>query len=296
MTAYGIANATERLYASLFSAATAFALVTALWGLVISPFNDFNDDLFRSALLGGLALTAASLAYLRRRTLLLHLRRHPEWLIGAAAFGVALLWLDGGWRSSYYLASYSAIALASVVGGLRWSAACAAILALGYVGGLAVNGYTWSELHALRDADSVVANAGGYFIAAAFFALPVEWLGSYVGRINRIAGETTSAQSDHAAVGRQSETGARSDRLNALTARETQTVQLVVAGMSDMQIAEHLVVSPRTIHSHVQAALRKTGAGNRTALAVLAVREGLAPSENKPAAREALGKFSNPAD
>jgi DNA-binding CsgD family transcriptional regulator len=64
-------------------------------------------------------------------------------------------------------------------------------------------------------------------------------------------------------------------RSGALTIREIQVVQLVALGRSNDDISRELVVSPRTVHSHVSSALRKTGCANRTELAVLAVREGL---------------------
>ncbi len=72
-------------------------------------------------------------------------------------------------------------------------------------------------------------------------------------------------------------------RTSALTVRELQVVRLIVGGRSNADISQELIVSPRTVHSHVSSALRKTGCANRTELAVLAVQEGLvepgAPSE-----------------
>lgn len=64
-------------------------------------------------------------------------------------------------------------------------------------------------------------------------------------------------------------------RSGGLTVREVQVVRLVALGRSNDEISQELVVSPRTVHSHVSSALRKTGCANRTELAVLAVREGL---------------------
>jgi len=64
-------------------------------------------------------------------------------------------------------------------------------------------------------------------------------------------------------------------RSQALSVREIQVVQLVALGRSNDEISRELVVSPRTVHSHVSSALRKTGCANRTELAVLTVREGL---------------------
>jgi len=48
-----------------------------------------------------------------------------------------------------------------------------------------------------------------------------------------------------------------------LTERELRVAELLVAGRSNRQIAEELVVSPETVKSHVARILRKLGAGNR---------------------------------
>lgn len=257
-----VVEATERLYSSLFAAAMAFAAAATAWGLVIAPFNGFRDDHSRSVVVGVVLIGVAAAGTALRKRFYGLVRRQPAWLLILALIGVAALWTDGGWRSSYYLASYTAIAVAAIVGGLRWALACAAVLASGYVGGLAVHGYSWERLQELHDADSVVANAGGYFIAAYFFAAPVAWLGGYVARINQVLGEHTAR---------------RRGRTAHLSVREVQVVQLIAGGASNEDVARRLVISPRTVQTHVQRAMKKSAARNRTELAVLAVQEGLLP-------------------
>ncbi len=56
----------------------------------------------------------------------------------------------------------------------------------------------------------------------------------------------------------------------ALTERERQVRGLMEQGMPDKLIAEHLVLSIKTVEKHAGAVLRKTGARNRTELAALA--------------------------
>lgn len=283
MSPAGIVEATERLYRSLFTGAVAFALAMAVWGVAIAPFNGFHDHHERSVALGVVLVVAGLSGFLNRGVLFDLLRREQVWVLAVVLMGVAALWIDGGWRSSYYLASYAAIALAAVTGGLRWSLGCAAILALGYVGGLVVHGYSWGELHDLNDADSVVANTGGYFIAAYFFAAPVAWLGGYVARINQVAGSAAelkradvapTAVGDPEAVHRA---GVPRPRTESLSVREVQVAQLVAAGFTNGAIGEALVLSPRTIQRHLENATGKTGAKNRAELAAIAVREGLVP-------------------
>jgi DNA-binding CsgD family transcriptional regulator len=60
-----------------------------------------------------------------------------------------------------------------------------------------------------------------------------------------------------------------------LTAREMDVLALLVEGQSDRQIAETLVLSPRTAMSHVASILGKLGVGSRTAAAIYAVRNDL---------------------
>jgi len=52
-----------------------------------------------------------------------------------------------------------------------------------------------------------------------------------------------------------------------LTEREQEIARLAAGGMSDRLIAETLVVSVRTVESHLGSAYRKLGIDNRRALA-----------------------------
>ncbi|MHC1560251.1 AAA family ATPase [Actinomycetospora sp. C-140] len=56
----------------------------------------------------------------------------------------------------------------------------------------------------------------------------------------------------------------------SLTARERETVALVVTGLANREVAARLVVSERTVESHVRNALAKLGLHNRTQLAAWA--------------------------
>ena len=60
-----------------------------------------------------------------------------------------------------------------------------------------------------------------------------------------------------------------------LTAREREVVALVAAGLSNVEIAERLVISERTVESHVSNMLGKLGIGSRTGLAAWAVERQL---------------------
>ncbi len=49
-----------------------------------------------------------------------------------------------------------------------------------------------------------------------------------------------------------------------LSARETEVADLVLQALSNRQIADRLVLSERTVESHVSAILRKAGVTSRT--------------------------------
>ena len=61
-----------------------------------------------------------------------------------------------------------------------------------------------------------------------------------------------------------------------LTQREVEVLRLVAAGRTDRDIAEELIISVRTVTTHVGNILNKTGAANRAEAASFATRHGLA--------------------
>jgi DNA-binding NarL/FixJ family response regulator len=49
-----------------------------------------------------------------------------------------------------------------------------------------------------------------------------------------------------------------------LTAREVEVLRLLASGLTDVQIAEKLVLSPRTVHTHVSSIYSKLGVTSRS--------------------------------
>ena len=69
--------------------------------------------------------------------------------------------------------------------------------------------------------------------------------------------------------------GGSPDRLTMLTPRELEVLSLVAMGLSNDELAEHLVVSPLTAKTHVNRAMTKLGARDRAQLVVIAYESGL---------------------
>ena len=65
------------------------------------------------------------------------------------------------------------------------------------------------------------------------------------------------------------------DRLLDLTPREREVLTLVGRGMTNHEIAEHLVLSPLTAKTHVSRLFTKLGARDRAQLVVVAYEAGL---------------------
>lgn len=68
---------------------------------------------------------------------------------------------------------------------------------------------------------------------------------------------------------------ASAERLAALTAREREVMALAAEGRSNADIAGRLVVSPLTVRTHIQRAMAKLHARDRTQLVVIAYQTGL---------------------
>ena len=68
-----------------------------------------------------------------------------------------------------------------------------------------------------------------------------------------------------------------------LTQREVEVLRLVARGLSNKEIAERLVISPKTVGNHVEHIYTKIDASTRAAASLFAMRQGLLPEEEFPA-------------
>ena len=69
-----------------------------------------------------------------------------------------------------------------------------------------------------------------------------------------------------------------------LTPREVEVLRLVARGFSNKQIAERLVISPKTVGNHVEHIYLKLDVSNRAAAGLFATQHGLLPEEGFAAA------------
>jgi DNA-binding NarL/FixJ family response regulator len=63
---------------------------------------------------------------------------------------------------------------------------------------------------------------------------------------------------------------------DGLTAREVEVLRLVAKGFTDAQVAEALVLSPRTVHAHLSSVYSKLGISSRSAATRYAIEHDLA--------------------
>jgi HD-GYP domain-containing protein (c-di-GMP phosphodiesterase class II) len=68
-----------------------------------------------------------------------------------------------------------------------------------------------------------------------------------------------------------------------LTSREVEVLRLLARGLPNKQIAERLVISPKTVGNHVEHIYSKINASTRAAAGLFAMQHGLLPEEEFPA-------------
>jgi HD-GYP domain-containing protein (c-di-GMP phosphodiesterase class II) len=72
-----------------------------------------------------------------------------------------------------------------------------------------------------------------------------------------------------------------------LTPREVEVLRLLARGLSNKQIAEQLVISPKTARNHIDHIYTKVGTSARAAAGLFAVRNGLLPDDEPVSAASA---------
>ncbi len=78
-----------------------------------------------------------------------------------------------------------------------------------------------------------------------------------------VLGASAVTRPGRAAIGSQIEIASSTSLVEPLTAREREILGLLVAGMSNCQIAQHLVVSGNTVKTHLEHLYGKLGVSSR---------------------------------
>ncbi|XSG73163.1 response regulator [Herpetosiphon llansteffanensis] len=76
-------------------------------------------------------------------------------------------------------------------------------------------------------------------------------------------------------------TSSRRSPLDTLTEREREVLTCIARGMSNAEIADHLVIGERTVKTHVSNILSKLHLQDRTQAAIMALRERLVPLDDE---------------
>jgi HD-GYP domain-containing protein (c-di-GMP phosphodiesterase class II) len=76
----------------------------------------------------------------------------------------------------------------------------------------------------------------------------------------------------------------RRDHAAGLTGREVDVLRLLARGLSSKQIAERLVISPKTARNHIEHIYVKIGASSRATASLFAMQQGLLPEQDYLAA------------
>ena len=67
----------------------------------------------------------------------------------------------------------------------------------------------------------------------------------------------------------------RSDSLDELTVREVEVLRLVARGLTNEQVAEQIIISSRTVNSHLTSIYSKIGVSSRSAATRYAIEHKL---------------------
>lgn len=163
----------------------------------------------------------------------------------------------GGWRSAWYLYSYSPILVAAFFFQMRGALITAAISSVLYTLSVLVNGHSLFQYLITHNPDDIISNLFSYFLIAIFFAYPC----LLFDRLVKTRQELARAHQELASSERQL---ALLYEPSPLTKREIEVLRLLAESKSNKEIATELYISEETVKSHVKNIFRKLDVKSRT--------------------------------
>jgi len=124
--------------------------------------------------------------------------------------------------------------------------------------------------------DAILAGARGYLVKASPIADIVDGIKTAANGGSVLSPGVAAQLLDHIRNGAPQVPAQDGAAAAELTPRELEVLRLMATGMENSQIAERLVISPRTAQNHVASILQKLQMENRIQAAVFAVKHGLA--------------------
>jgi RNA polymerase sigma factor (sigma-70 family) len=125
---------------------------------------------------------------------------------------------------------------------------------------------------------ALTAGASGYVVKTIDHQRLVEGIRA-IGRGEMLLSPTVAARVVHQLARTRQQKEREADALQTLTAREREVFRLVAQGCTNAEIAEHLVLSEKTVKTHVRNISNKLNLSGKGEMRVLAAQLGLVPRE-----------------
>jgi DNA-binding NarL/FixJ family response regulator len=104
---------------------------------------------------------------------------------------------------------------------------------------------------------------------------PEDLLAAVYGKLERFDQLTQAGKNTRPLIGSGSDMAVLMHAVDSLSEREREVLMLICGGLSNPQIAEHLVIAVSTVKTHVASILAKLSVGSRTEAASLVLQVGL---------------------
>ena len=125
---------------------------------------------------------------------------------------------------------------------------------------------------------ALTAGASGYVVKTIDHQRLVEGVRA-IARGEMLLSPTVAARVVHQLARTRQEQEQVADALQALTPREREVFRLVARGCTNAEIADHLVLSEKTVKTHVRNISNKLNLAGKAEMRVLAAQLGLAPQQ-----------------